>query len=126
MERAAARLGATTEIIGSGAFIIDFARPEPTPPPVTTIAWRLSHLLVGVFGARLASHFGGPAVDHSSYDYPGTADDALSARADAMYTAWIEGVRSLSDEGLARPCGECVLNDTPPDDVAVVERRWSR
>src|SRR5215471_8641916 len=43
---------------GSGEFVIDFAYPEPEVPPVTTIAWRLGHLIVGVFGARNASHFG--------------------------------------------------------------------
>ena len=31
-----------------------FRDPEPTPAPVTTIAWRLAHLIVGVFGARVA------------------------------------------------------------------------
>ena len=64
-------------------FIIDFAYPEPSPPPVTTIAWRIGHLLVGVFGDRLARHFGGPAVDYDSYEYPSTANDAL-ARLDGM------------------------------------------
>ena len=39
---------------------IDFAYPEPIPAPVTTIAWRIGHLLVGVFGDRIARHFGGP------------------------------------------------------------------
>ena len=37
---------------GSGAFTIDFAFPPPEPAPVTTIAWRLGHLIVGVFGVR--------------------------------------------------------------------------
>ena len=36
--------------IGSGAFVLDYQFPEPAPAPVTTIAWRLAHLLVGVFG----------------------------------------------------------------------------
>jgi hypothetical protein len=35
------------------------AWPDPEPAPVTTIAWQLSHLAVGVFGLR-ASH--GPAT----------------------------------------------------------------
>jgi hypothetical protein len=29
---------------GAGEFTIDFAMPEPDPPPVTTIAWRLGHI----------------------------------------------------------------------------------
>ena len=30
--------------VGGGEFVIDFAFPEPTPPPFTTIAWRLCHI----------------------------------------------------------------------------------
>lgn len=55
---------------GSGAFTIDFAHPEPDPHPVTTIAWRLGHLIVGVLGARISSHLGSPAVDYLTFDYP--------------------------------------------------------
>ncbi|WP_336712776.1 DinB family protein [Arthrobacter sp. USHLN218] len=90
--------------VGSGDFTIDFALPEPVPAPVTTVAWRLGHILVGILGARNASHFGGPAVDYESYDYPGTADKAL-ALLDGGYRHWIDGVRGLGEEGLARPCG---------------------
>jgi hypothetical protein len=56
--------------VGGGAFTIDYARPEPDPPPVTTIAWRLGHMVVGVLGARVAAHFGGPAVDHTTFAWP--------------------------------------------------------
>ncbi|WP_326956029.1 DinB family protein [Amycolatopsis sp. NBC_01286] len=89
---------------GSGEFTIDFAHPAPEPPPVTTIAWRLSHILVGVLGMRTASHFGGPAMDYDSCVYPGTAAEAL-AQLDELYGRWIAGVRALDAEGLARPCG---------------------
>lgn len=90
---------------GGGAFTIDFAVPEPVPAPVTTIAWRLGHLLVGVLGARVAAHFDGEPVDYFSYDYPGTASAAL-ARLDALHADWTAGACSLGAEGLARPCGE--------------------
>ena len=89
---------------GSGAFTIDFAFPEPDPPPVTTIAWRLGHLVVGVFGMRIASHFGGPPVDYQTFEYAGTAAEAL-AQLDENYAAWSAGVRNLGVEGFARPCG---------------------
>ncbi len=92
--------------------VIDFAIPEPTPSPVTTIAWRMGHLLVGVFGARLAQHFGGPAVDYDTYDYPSTAADALD-RLDAQYADWIAGVRSLDADALRRPCGEHGFEQDP-------------
>ncbi|MFG2192237.1 DinB family protein [Streptomyces sp. NPDC048639] len=89
---------------GSGAYTIDFAVPEPDPSPVTTISWRLGHILVGVLGARVASHFGGPPVSYESYPYPGTAEEAL-IRLDEGYAAWTAGVRGLGEEGLERACG---------------------
>lgn len=89
---------------GSGAFTMDFARQEPSPAPVTTIAWRLGHILVGVLGARNASHFGGPPVAYEDFDYPGTAAGAL-ALLDEYYGRWVQGVRSLGAGGLDRACG---------------------
>lgn len=89
---------------GGGGHVADFVWPEPVPPPVTTIAWRLAHLVVGVFGTRNANHFGGPARDYLTFDYAGTAAEAL-AQLDAAYVTWLGGVRGLDAEGLARPCG---------------------
>lgn len=89
---------------GSGEFTCDFAMPEPEPAPVTTIAWRLAHLIVGVFGARVAGHFGGPEVSYETFAYAGTADEAL-AQLDEVYAAWIAGVRGLDENALARPVG---------------------
>ncbi|GAA0634898.1 DinB family protein [Sporichthya brevicatena] len=84
---------------------IDFANPTPDPEPVTTIAWRLGHLIVGVFGMRVARHFGGPAMDYETFEYAGTAATAL-AQLDEAYAAWMAGVRTWTDEQLAAPCGE--------------------
>src|SRR5512144_812582 len=89
---------------GSSEFTIDFAMPEPDPPPVTTIAWRLGHVIVGVLGARVASHFGGPPVDYQSFVYAGTATEALR-QVDEGYAAWADGVRALAPADLERPCG---------------------
>src|SRR3954447_22769766 len=95
----------TTELQGgSGELTIDFALPEPVPAPVTTIAWRLAHIIVGVLGARVHSHFGGPAVDYLSFPYAGTADEAL-AQLDEAFTAWTAGVRGWDEAALAEPCG---------------------
>jgi DinB family protein len=89
---------------GQGGYMAEFAHPEPDPPPVTTIAWRLAHVIVGVLGARNASHFGGSPADYQTFAYAGSAADALGQLDDA-YAAWIAGVRGLNADGLERPCG---------------------
>ena len=89
---------------GSGALTLDFAFPEPQPAPVTTIAWRLAHIIVGVLAMRNAGHFGREATDYEAFEYAGTAKEAL-AQLDEEYASWIRGVRGLDTSGLERPCG---------------------
>ena len=82
----------------------DFEFPEPSPPPVTTIAWRLAHVIVGLFVMRNASHFGGPPGNYETWHYAATAKEAL-AQLDDGYERWVAGVRSLGEDGLSRPIG---------------------
>ncbi|WP_084959385.1 DinB family protein [Thermoactinospora rubra] len=89
---------------GSGDYVIEYEWPEPAPPPVTTIAWRLGHIIVGIFGTRSHRHFGAPETDYDKQRYAGTAKEAL-AQLDAGYAHWTSGVRSLSADDLARPVG---------------------
>jgi DinB superfamily len=98
------RRGTTSAPIswGAGEFRVDFGEPR-SPEPVTTIAWRLAHLIVG-FAEMNGTHFGGPATHPATFRYAGTADEALR-QLDEAYTRWIGGVRELGDEGLARPQG---------------------
>lgn len=95
----------TAMAAGGGDLVADFEFPEPVPAPFTTIAWRLGHVIVGVFGARNASHFGGPPIDYFTVEWPGDASSAL-AMLDDVYAGWIQGVRGLDEAGLARPVGE--------------------
>ncbi|RKN39275.1 DinB family protein [Streptomyces hoynatensis] len=87
---------------GSGEWAMDFASPEPVPPPVTTIAWRLAHLIVSCLGYRVGWYFGGQDVDFETFAYAGTADEALK-QLDDMYGRWNAGVRELSDADLENP-----------------------
>lgn len=89
----------------AGALTIEFAFPPPDPAPVTTIAWRLGHVIVGVLAMRSASHFSRAPVDYDSFEYATTAEQAL-AQLDEEIEIWLRGVESLGEEGLGRPCGE--------------------
>lgn len=83
---------------------IDFAFPPPQPEPFTTIAWRLAHVIVGVFAMRAHSHFGGPPADYQTWPYATDAATALRQLDDA-YDSWTSGVRRLTSEDLATPIG---------------------
>jgi hypothetical protein len=90
---------------GAGDWVMDYEQPEPSPAPVTTIAWRIGHILVGIFAMRNATHFGGEPTDYNAYDYPAHADDALE-RLDELEAAWVKGVKGLSERALMGPSGE--------------------
>jgi hypothetical protein len=94
----------TTMAAGVGEYVCDFELPEPQPAPVTTIAWRLGHLIVGIFGVRNAAHFGGPEISYPTAEWAGDAKTALT-QLDEGYERWVAGVRSLDAEGLAEPVG---------------------
>lgn len=89
---------------GSGDFTWDYG-PETKPTPVTTIAWRLGHLIQGFADTNAAFFLGGERADAQTFDYPGTAEAAL-ARLDEVYADFVAGVRSLGDAGLAEPQGD--------------------
>jgi hypothetical protein len=111
----------TTEFQGgSGDFTIDWAFPEPQPAPVTTIAWRLAHMIIGVLAARVHGHFDGPEADYTTWDYAGTADGAL-AQLDEAYAAWLAGVRRWTGAALLEPCGpaEGPWGDSPRADIVL-------
>lgn len=89
--------------LGAGEFTMDYAPPPHEREPVTTIAWRVAHL-VAVLGPPGASHFDRPRASHQVVDYAGTADGALR-QLDEGYAAWVRDVRKLGTEGLRRPQG---------------------
>ena len=89
--------------IGTGEFTMDYARPPHDHEPVTTIAWRLAHLIVG-FAETNATHFDGPPVDVATFTYAGTAKEALQ-QLDHEHGIWVSGVRNLGTAGLIRPQG---------------------
>ncbi|MBV1856049.1 DinB family protein [Catellatospora tritici] len=84
-----------------GGLRADGGWPEPSPPPVTTIAWRMTHLAIGCFAERTALFFDGPAP---AVDLPGTAAEGV-AYLEQTYRAWFDVISALDGEGLAQPLG---------------------
>lgn len=95
---------AATAAAGADDTVIDYEFPEPEPPPFTTIAWRMGHIAIGIFGGRAGRHFGVGDVTYADVDWPLTAAGGL-ALLDHHHDAWIAGVSKLDADGLARPCG---------------------
>ena len=75
---------------GKGDLVIDFEFPEPTPTPVTTIAWRLGHIGSGVLGFRADNHFGRGAPNFDEVEWPASAEAAIAYVEDG-YARWMAG-----------------------------------
>ncbi|WP_415646872.1 DinB family protein [Stackebrandtia soli] len=88
---------------GTGEFTMDYAEPPHDREPVTTIAWRLAHLSVGLAKTN-GRHFSCPPASEQTFEYAGTAQEALR-KLDDEFEIWISGVRDLGTTGLAQPQG---------------------
>ena len=89
------------------------ASPPPSPPPLTTIAWRLVHVGATCLANRASAFFGGSGVPadadmfdprHVPADLPGGAAEAL-AFLERSYRRWHDGIAGLDEEALGRPLG---------------------
>src|SRR4051794_36569358 len=94
-----------------GRWVLDEAYPPPDPAPVTTIAWRMTHLSAYNLAARTNTFFrDGPDgvtmhdPGQGPTDLPATADGAI-AFFEEQYRAWHDAVSILDDEALSRPLG---------------------
>jgi hypothetical protein len=92
------------QVWGVGDHVMEHLEPAPDPAPVTTIAWRLGHIAIDVFGARASAHFGDGSVRASTTDWPPTAAGGVALLED-HYGRWLAHVRGLDDDALAAPCG---------------------
>ena len=72
---------------GDGTFRADGSPLPPTPPPLTTIAWRMCHLIDLLAGERNATWLGvEPATRADHGGEPGTAAEAIRQLDDAFST----------------------------------------
>ncbi|MGK4579329.1 DinB family protein [Kitasatospora sp. HPMI-4] len=90
--------GATT-LVGAGDWGRDFApSPHPSPPPFTTIAWRLVHLSE-MLALRAEHTNGGHRLTRDDYRVAADAAGAITAFGSAA-AAWREALLSADDAAL--------------------------
>jgi hypothetical protein len=77
--------------------------PPENREPVTTIAWRLAHL-IEVLGPPTIPHFKPTTAAAPVVDFGSSSREALR-QLDEAYEAWIADVRHLGTTGLAQPQG---------------------
>jgi len=96
-----------------GRFRPDGKRPEPSPPPLTTIAWRMAHIAVGCFAIRASAFFGDGSVPedatmfdprHVPADLPGTAAEGV-AFLESGYRRWHDAIAGLDEDAMSAPLG---------------------
>ena len=96
-----------------GCYALDGQWPEPAPPPVTTIAWRLVHLGATCLANRANAFFGDGSVpaDADMFDprhvpttLPTSAAEGI-AFLEQAYHRWHDGIAALDDAGLQVPLG---------------------
>jgi hypothetical protein len=94
-----------------GSYSLDVQRPEPSPPPVTTIAWRLVHIGAYCLANRASAFFGPDVPDadmfdprHVAADLPADATAAIEFL-ERAYGSWHDGVAALDEDRLRAPLG---------------------
>jgi hypothetical protein len=88
----------TPHAFGKGPWLLDNDRSEPDPAPLTTIAWRLCHLVAGQM-ERHDYTFGAKALTEDAIAFPNGAAEAL-AWLDRSHAAWRGGLGQLRDADL--------------------------
>ncbi|GAA2097981.1 ankyrin repeat domain-containing protein [Actinomadura alba] len=95
----------TVRAAGDGTWRADGSPLPPEPAPLTTIAWRLSHLIDLLSGERNATWLGvTPAAAPGREGAPGTAAEALE-RLDQAYALFRGHVDAADEAALPEPMG---------------------
>lgn len=75
-----------------------------TTPPVTTIAWRMSHIAQGCFKDRCDLYFGAGPIESGTDPFPATAAGALTYL-EEWKGKWVANLVAVGEEGLWRDLG---------------------
>jgi hypothetical protein len=109
-------------LVGAGEWGRDSAKPpHPSPPPVTTIAWRLAHLSESL--AMRADHMtGSHALTRDEYEFHGDAAGAVAAF-EAGSLAW-RAVLDEADEAALDQAGRSTYPHGADPDIPFIELAW--
>jgi hypothetical protein len=106
-----------TELVGAGEWGRDAAweHPVPVPPPLTTLAWRLSHL-TEMLALRAEYTAGAHRLTRETHTTPGDAIGAIAAF-EAAAQAWREALLAVPDEATLDMIGHSQYpNGSDPED----------
>ena len=88
----------TANARGVGDWVLDYEHPEPTPAPLTTIAWRLGHLSAGFWG-RWEWTFGERQTPAHDYVFASSTAEIVD-RFWMELDRWQASIATLTDEQL--------------------------
>lgn len=91
-----------------GGTMPEWVYPQPDPPPLTTIAWRLAHI-GQILAQRANFHFGDRTMTFERVPWPGLTAAAGLSWIDEGYAGWSAGLDSTDDAALER------RSEGPPD-----------
>jgi hypothetical protein len=87
-----------------GGWQVDHVRPEPVPPPVTTIAWRSWHIAVDCLDSYSSGRFGTRGTGLEGTEWVGTWVEAR-AMLEQAWAVFRAGVASWGEDGLFEKLG---------------------
>jgi hypothetical protein len=111
-----------TRLAGAGEWGRDSANPNPTPPPFTTIAWRLGHLSE-MLTLRADHTVGSHSLTADGYHFHGTAAEGIAAF-EAGAAAWREALVSADDTALDTVGHSRYPYGSDPEDVFIGTVWW--
>lgn len=88
----------TLHPVGAGEWVLDYTRAEIEPAPLTTLAWRLCHIVIGQ-RMRHDYTFGSRSLGRDALTLPGSADEAVAWLGES-HVAWRAGLAGLSEADL--------------------------
>ncbi|MFB7310340.1 DinB family protein [Streptomyces sp. NPDC056192] len=121
--RAAGPGPGATVLVGAGDWGRDSAQPpHPTPPPFTTLAWRLSHLSE-LLALRADHSNGSHTLTRDDYVVAGHAAGAIAAFESAA-TAWREALLGADDAALDTVGHSTYPHGSDPEDPFIETVWW--